>query len=140
MNLFLKKHENSSKFANPQKKHFLLSWFFIGQGSMHTSWHLFLLCTAHGYKQGILISLLWLIFPAGGVWNREILIKNGSWWTQNWKNGTSRKWWFFFIFCLYINEKCKKIEFFGCHSSFLIKNHWKIMFFGFLWLRKMQKW
>ena len=45
----------------------------------------------------------------------------------------------FFIFCLYINEKWKKLDFLVCPSSLLIKNHWKKMIFGFLWLQKIQK-
>ena len=70
-------------------------------------------------------------FSCWRAWNREILIKNGSRWTQNWKNGTSPKIMIFFIFCLYINEKWKNHDFLACPSSFLIKNHWKIMIFGF---------
>ena len=78
-------------------------------------------------------------FSCWSVWKRDFLIKNGSRWTQNWKNGTSPKIMIFFIFCLYTNEKWKNHDFLGCHSSFLMKNHWKIMIFGFLWLQKMQK-
>ena len=79
-------------------------------------------------------------FSCWRVWKREILMKIGSRWTQKWKNESSPKIMIsFFIFCLYINEKWKNHDFWGCHSSFLMKNHWKIMIFGFLWLRKNAK-
>ena len=77
-------------------------------------------------------------FSCGSVWKREILMKIGSRWTQNCKNGTSQKIMIFFIFCLYRCKKWKNM-FFWRPSSFLIKNHWKNTIFGFLWLRKMQK-
>ena len=48
------------------------------------------------------------IFSCGSVWKREILMKIGSRWTQNCKNGTSPKIIIFFIFYLYTNEKWKK--------------------------------
>ncbi len=72
-------------------------------------------------------------FSCWSVWNREIVMKIGSRWTQNWKNGTSPKIMIFFIFCLY---RCKKCDFLACPDLFLIKNHWKIMIFEFLWFRK----
>ena len=79
------------------------------------------------------------IFSCGSVWKREILIKIRSRWTRNWKNGTSPKIMIFFILCLYGCKKWKNDEFLACHSSFLIKNHWKIMIFGFCVFEKRKK-
>ena len=86
-------------------------------------------------------------FSCLGAWNRDFLMKIGSRWTQNWKNGSSRKIMIFFIFCLYISKKWKKSWFLGlCGFIFhekTLKNHdfWifvvaqnaKIVFFLHFW-------
>ena len=108
-------------------------------------------------------------------------MKNGSRWTQNWKNKASSKihdffhfllvykWkmkksWLFWVSQLIFDEKplknhdfwifvvtknakivifdwflCKKWFFEKCHSSFLLKNQWKIVDFLILKFQKMQK-
>ena len=118
-------------------------FFFLVDNMITTfSFFLFSSCAAamdiHVQERDMNITFV-TNFSCGSVWKREILMKIGSRWTRNCKNESSQKIMIFFIFCLYRCKKWKKCDFLGSYSSFLIKNHWKIMICGFLWLQKMQK-